>query len=186
MLDLNITIDNEKIVINGLQNAVGVVAHGAEIGVMRVAVGIFAEAFKLLQGPARSRVSIFTGKKEYYKKTGKRKRAPMRGITNATVARPGSYPVPRITSNLLTRLAFVKPGETKTVNNYTFSAGRLEAIVFNAAEYASNIHDGTGTSEKYGARPYITDAVQNYDRGGRIVAVIEEEIQRAIDESDLG
>lgn len=189
MLNLRVTIENEKVIIRGLEGASGAVARGASIGMGFVTAGIFDEAYTLLQGGSRSRIKVFTKKKEYYQKgerKGKRKREKMRGATNPLGARPGSYPVPRVTGHLLTHLGFVKPGETKTLNGLTFSAGVLEAVLYDAAEYASVIHDGTHSSTKHGPRPFTTDAVKKYDQGGRIAAVIDKEVQKAINESGLG
>ena len=180
MLNVQVSIENEKVVIKGLQNASGAIARRADIGMGRIVAGIFDHAHTLLRGPSRSRTKMFTKNK----KTGKRKRAPLRGTSNLLGARPGSYPVPRVTAHLLNLLSFVKPGETKTTGGQTFRAGHLNAIVYNAAGYARNIHDGTGTSAKYGPRRFLIDALQKYDQGARIKAVMEEEIQKAIKESE--
>lgn len=181
MLNLKVTVENDKILIQGLQLASKGIPGAAGIGLMRITTGIFAEAYKNLSGGSRSKVKLFTTNK----KTGKSKRSQLRGLTDLLTARPGSYPVPRVTDWLRESLAFVKPRQTKTTRGRTFSAGAYESIVYNAAEYASVIAQAQGSSAKYRARPFISDGVQTYDQGGRIVAVMDEELQKVIDQSGL-
>lgn len=186
MIALAMTIENEKVVIAGLSAAGAAIPVGASAGMGRVAAGIFGEAFKKLQGPARSRVRIFTNNDKRYARSGKRTRVQSRGRTESIGARPGSYPVPRVTSHLLTRLSYIGTNESRSDNGKTFATGTLESMVFNAADYASVIRDGTHSSSKYGARPFDTDAVIAYDGNGNIAAVMNEEIQKAIDDSGIG
>lgn len=80
----------------------------------------------------------------------------------------GAYPVPVVVGNLRRLLGWVKPGASKSRGGETFTAGKLEAIVFDAAEYSETIHEGKGSSEKYGARPFVTDAVTEVD-GARVL-----------------
>lgn len=187
MVGLNVTIDGDKVLIQGLTLADRAIVRGGAAGLERVTVGIFDEAHKLLSGQSRSRLRIFTRAQTYNIKTRKRTRTKMRGVTDQLGAAPGSYPpVPVVTGHLRRYLNFIKPGESKSDNGYSFSAGPLEAIVYNSARYASVISEGTYSSEKYGPRPFDTDAVKNYDQGGHIAAIIDEEVQKAIDAAGLG
>lgn len=178
MLDIRVTIENDKVVIAGL-NALGQkINKAAQRGLTRAGAGIYGEAFKWLQGPARSRIHIFTQKKEYYKESGKRKRTQLRGLTDSLEARPGSYPVPRVTGHLLRMLNWLKPGETKAANNISFTAAQNEAIIYDAASYADTIFSGKGTSETYGPRDALKDGLEVFNMGAHIRQIMEEEIQR--------
>jgi hypothetical protein len=75
----------------------------------------------------------------------------------------GGYPVPVRTGHLRWLLGLVLPDETKESEGLSFEAGSLEAIIFDSAEYADVIHEGTGTSSEYGERPYLKDAIIDTD-----------------------
>ena len=182
MLDIKVTIENDKVVVQGLQNLSHSVASAANKAIGIIAVGIFDNAHALLRGGARSRIKLF----DTNKKTGVRERSRLRGLSDVLGARPGSYPVPRVTARLYNLLDFVKPGETKTANRHTYRAGPLGAIIYDAADYASVISEGKGSSTKYGPRRFLTDALQKYDQNSRIKAVLEDEIQKAVDQSGVG
>lgn len=75
----------------------------------------------------------------------------------------GAYPVPVVRGHLRRLLGWVKPGASKSKGGETFTSGKFEAIVFDAAEYSVAIHEGKGSSRKYGQRPYITDSMAEVD-----------------------
>ena len=56
-------------------------------------------------------------------------------------------------------------------------------MVYDSAEYSRIIHDGKGSSKKYGERPFITDALEDFDSGGGIAEAIEEEIDMEVGKS---
>jgi hypothetical protein len=109
------------------------------------------------------------------------------GVHRETVAwlsgaagRPGGYPVPVRTGHLRRMQAWLKPGETKTGEAGTFTAGPMEVVVYNSAGYATMIHEGKGRNARHGARPFLTDALTRFNSGARIVKIMEEEIAAEI------
>lgn len=110
---------------------------------------------------------------------------------------PGGYPVPNRTGNLRQLLYMVLPGKTKSLpaaNPYfrspgtpiresvsgSVAANMLEAFIGDSAEYANVIRKGTGSSKDYGPRPFLEDAVEEYDRDVGIAATIAEAIWKDI------
>ncbi|WP_020675556.1 hypothetical protein [Geopsychrobacter electrodiphilus] len=94
--------------------------------------------------------------------------------------KPGSYPVPVETGHLRRMLNWLKPGVSKTADGETFTTGKLEAMVYDSAIYSNVIHDGTGSSSKFGARPFITDGFERFNQTVGVANVIEDEIAKAI------
>lgn len=119
-------------------------------GMSRIIVGVNREAVKNLSGPGAKK--------------------------SKTAA--GGYPVPVRIGHLRRSENFVLPGKTKTSNGLSFSAGRFGGIVYNTAEYSRVIHEGRGSSRKYGKRAYISDAVLKYDEGGKMIRVLDEEVSK--------
>lgn len=95
------------------------------------------------------------------------------GAKSSNVA-PGGYPVPARTGNLKQHLDFLEPGQSKA----GFSAGPLEAMEYDSAEYASVVHDGSGTSSKYGPRPFIDDGYMAFS--GNTTEILESELETQI------
>lgn len=89
----------------------------------------------------------------------------------------GSYPVPVVTGHLRRNLDWLDPGEKKTRGAATFAAGNLEAMLFDSARYASVIHDGTHSSTDHGPRQFTDDALEAFDAGGRIEAIMDAEFK---------
>lgn len=87
--------------------------------------------------------------------------------------RGGDYPVPVVTGQLRRLLDWLKPGASKG----EFKAGEFEAIVYNSAEYANVIHAGRGSSAKFGARPFITDGFERFNKGDQLAKIAAEEIE---------
>jgi len=110
---------------------------------------------------------------------------PSRGFTKASgetvnfkqqFAGAGGYPVPVRTGNLKRLLDFVEPGQSKSGAGFNVHAGPLEAILYNSAEYANTIHEGLGSSAKFGPRRFLIDALEQYKQG-EMAAILEEELQ---------
>ena len=188
MLDLKITIEGHKVVIEGLQKLGTKINAATRRGLERIGKGVFDAAYYWLQGPSRSKTRIFTKKKgeekkDYYQtgdRAGKRKRTSSRGRTESLEAAPGSYPVPRVTSHLLGRLAWLKPGETKSAGGKTFFAFLNETVIYNSADYAETIFEGKGTSAAYGPRDALKDGLNRFNQGNKINDILEEEIHKEL------
>jgi hypothetical protein len=180
MLDIKVTIHGDKIVIENLQQIAKGLPNAIDRGLSRVATDIHRRAFDFLNGAGSKGLSreVTSKKGTKYLKWEKR--------TSPISA--GGYPVPIRTGNLRGRLnnahdslmAFLHPNESRTVGGNTFTTGDHEAMVFNAAEYAGVIHDGRGSSAKFGPRRFLTDALEAFNSGGKIKAVMEEEIEKLI------
>jgi hypothetical protein len=93
---------------------------------------------------------------------------------------PGGYPVPMRIGHLHRMLNWVNPGSTKSSGGGSFTAGPMEAIVYNSAVYSMVIHEGRGSSKKFGKRPYMTDALEAFNRGAKIEKVLNEEIAKEL------
>ncbi len=96
-------------------------------------------------------------------------------------ANTGGYPVPVVTGNLRRLLNWLAPGDSKD----GFSAGDRQSVVYNSAEYARAVHQGTKQHSKYGARPYLTDAFDAFNRSGRIEQIANEELDKALRKHNL-
>jgi len=99
--------------------------------------------------------------------------------------RPGGYPIPMRTGHLRRSLDWLGPNRSKSQNGMSFATGPHEALVYNSAVYSRAIHDGRGSSAKFGARPFLTDAFEQFNRGNHIAGIIEEEISDAIAKEGL-
>ncbi|TLM60963.1 MAG: hypothetical protein FDZ69_13725 [Deltaproteobacteria bacterium] len=140
----------------------------------RIAKGIHRDAFKWLSGNGylyEERASSKTGKK-YKKQLGRTSR--------------WLYPVPVRTGHLRRSLAWLSPGESKNSNGESFTAGDNEAIIYNSAIYARNVHNGWAfLGRTWPGRPFITDAFESFNQSGKITAIVEEEIGKAITANGL-
>ncbi|MDH4100602.1 MAG: hypothetical protein OEV28_08500 [Nitrospirota bacterium] len=114
-----------------------------------------------------------------------KKKIASRGQSSSLDARPGAFPVPRLTGHLARMLDFLDPGQSKSAEGHSFTAGALEAAVFDSAEYADIIHEGRGSSAKFGERPFLTDALESFNRGDKIKQIIEDKINDAMRGSGL-
>lgn len=156
MLDINVTIKGEKVIIEGLKRFAHRIPGAAQRGLSRVAKGVHRKAYEFLSGSG----------------------------AKASNVPAGGYPVPVRTGHLRRMLNWLEPGKTKTAGEPftgTFTAGPMEAIIYNAANYAMAIHEGKKSSAKYGPRPFLTDALKKFNQGARIEKIIRDEIQKAID-----
>jgi len=166
MLDLNVTVQGDKVIIEGLQALAADMPHVLQRGLKRINRGVHRSAMDFLNGPGR---------------TVMKQKNRLRGQSDDLGARPGSYPVPVITGNLKRLLDFIDPSQSKD----RFSAGPLEAIVYDSAEYANVIHEGTGSSTAYGRRPFLDDALEHFNQGGQIAGILEEEVQKEVKKRGL-
>ncbi len=82
-------------------------------------------------------------------------------------------------------LDWLNPGESKSSSIGTFTAGADEVVIYNSAEYAGVIHDGRGSSAKFGPRRFLTDALVKFNSNDQIKQTIEEEIEKEISRAGL-
>lgn len=168
---ISVSIEGGKVRIENLDKFSAAIKEKAIPGALIViASGITREAITLLTGPKRG-LKTFTAKKSG------RQRAVGR---NPQLA--GGYPVPRLSGNLRRLMGWLAPNSSKG----PFSTGPFDSVVYNSAEYARVIHQGTGSSAKFGERPFLDDAVMVFNEGGGIKKVIEENIAEVRSESGLG
>lgn len=156
MLNLQVRIEGDKVLIAGLNQLAAELPRAIDRALVKVAKGIHKDAFDFLSG-AGSKVSTKRG------------------------AYAGGYPVPVRTGHLRRSLDWLRPGAAKTGDASTFIAGEHEVVIYDSALYANAIHEGKGSSAKFGRRPYLTNALEKFNQGNRIKATIEAEIQAEID-----
>lgn len=163
-MNIGVTVQGDKVVIGGLQQFAADVPRAIQRGMSRTVKGVHHAAISFLSGAGSKGeyVTTRTGKTRWKKRT-----APIPS---------GGYPVPVRTGNLRRLLDFVEPGQSKSSGGHTFTAGPMEAIVYNSAEYARVIHDGTGSSAKFGPRRFLADALDRFNKGDRIAEILAEEI----------
>ena len=167
MLDIKVTITGDTAVISNLDRFIEKAPGAVNRALSRIARDVERIAFDLLSG---------SGAQGEYSSTGRWKK-------REESVSAGGYPVPVRKGHLRRMLDWLKPGQTKTHAIGTFTAGENEVIVYDAAEYADVIHEGRGSSEKFGERPYLTDALQRFSSpsgqgfgSGRITDILEEEL----------
>lgn len=99
---------------------------------------------------------------------------------------PGGYPVPVRTGHLRRMLNWLQPGQSKTdTGGATFSAATNEAVVYDSAVYADWIHEGKGSSAKFGPRQFLYDALERFNVGDQAKRILEEEVQKDIDKRGM-
>lgn len=184
MLDIQIKIEGDKVIIEGLNKIAAEMPGAINRGLQRVAVGIDRAAFDWLLGPGakgKTEGAVYSDIKTRKLKLKGQKWTPQNIAA-------GGYPVPGRTGHLKRSLDWLHPGATKSVTRHgekhdvgSITAGPNEAIIYNAAEYANVIHEGRGSSAKFGPRRYLTDALERFNQGARIKKIMEEEIQKEID-----
>lgn len=172
MLDISLTIEGDKAIIEGLNKLSKDLHPAAMRGLQKSAIGIYGEAHKFLSGAGAKGIS-----KEVTSRTGKKY---LKWEKQSVPA--GGYPVPVRTGWLRRSLAWLKSGESKTGEAGTFTAGPDEVVIYNPAAYAHAIHEGRGSSAKFGPRPFLTDAFKKFNEGDRILKNVEDEIRKAIKE----
>lgn len=173
MLDIQVTVEGDKVLIAGLDRYAMEIPKAIDRGLRRIGAGIEREAYAWLSGPGAPGKSRRTAKEG--ERTGFTKKSGER-VSFSLLSGAGAYPVPVRTGNLRGHLDWLAPGQSKTSDTGSFTAGSFEAVVYDSAEYARVIHEGAGSSKKYGPRPYLTDALERFNAGERIKATLEEEI----------
>lgn len=176
MLNINVTISGDKVLIQGLNQFAAEMPGTIRSGLKKVVRGVHPLAMAFLNGAGGAgRKAQITG--------------PSRGFTKKSgehvgfkqqFAGAGGWPVPVRTGNLKRLLDWVDPGQSMTSHGQTFSAGNMEVVIFNSAEYASSIHEGTGSSRKFGPRRFLDSAVSRFNTVTGIANTIEAEIESAL------
>lgn len=183
MLALNVTITGDKVIIDGLNQLAAELPHVVQRGLKTVARGVHRGAMDWLNGAGGNNSKTRIGKRQIKKeglRSGFNKKSGER-IDFKLWNNSGGYPVPVRTGNLKRLLDFVDPGQSKG----SFAAGPLEVIVYDSAEYASTIHEGTGSSAKFGRRPYLEDALKSFNADDGIANAIENELNIEIKKRGL-
>lgn len=170
MLDLKVTIDNDKVVIAGLEKLAAEMPGAVSRGLRRSAAGIYAIAYQWLSGKGGG---TRTYSREWSAGGEVRKKKKMG-------AAGGGYPVPVRTGHLRRSLGWLAPGNSKSGDVGTFKAADDEVVVFNSARYAANVFLGRGSSAKFGPRDALRDALNYFNHGGQIQQMISEEIRKEI------
>jgi hypothetical protein len=169
MLDISLTIEGNKVIIEGLSKLAPELQPAMMRGLSRAAVSIYRQAFQWLSGAGAHR-EIKTSKK-----TGKQYSKKIMDTA------AGGYPVPTRTGWLRRMLNWLKPGESKTGDVGTFTAGPNEVVIYDSAAYARAIHDPKPgeSSYKFGPRRFLIDAFEMFNRGMGVQMAINDEIQKA-------
>lgn len=175
MLDLRVTIEGNTALIDGLDRfASQGIDQAVQRGLSRAGAGVFREAFAWLSGPGAKMATTGTAIKE-----GGKWKIKGRKDTEQDIA-AGGYPVPVRTGYLRHMLDFVPPGDTKTGSGLTVTAGLLETIIYNAAEYAETIFQAKGSSSKFRKRDALTDGLEKFNQGSQIKLILEEELAKEL------
>ncbi|MFQ5737139.1 MAG: hypothetical protein ACE5GY_09825 [Thermodesulfobacteriota bacterium] len=162
MLGINVTVEGDRVVIEGLgRYERGIRERALPNALRRIASGTARKAVDRLSGPRRGLATVTA-------RSGRKRAVPQRPDL------AGGYPVPRLTGNLRRLLSWIGPGRAKE----GFSTGPFEAMVFDSAQYAMQIHEGKGSSEKYGPRRFLDDAFDEFNAGARAAAIIEGELNK--------
>ncbi len=88
--------------------------------------------------------------------------------------------MPVRTGKLLGMLDWLGPGDSKTGDVGTISAGENEFLIFDSAKYALAVFEGLGSSAKFGPRNAILDAFEMFQHGGQIQQLVSEEVRKEI------
>jgi hypothetical protein len=185
MLDIRITVNGDKVILSGLNQLAGEgIPAAIDRGLIRSGEGVFSSAFAFLSGPGGAAKVPAGGKKVATDYTGFTKKSGEDAMFR-TYAGAGAYPVPVRTGMLRRLLDWLHPGQTKTGPAGSFSAGRHEVVIFDSAQYHASIHEGFGSSAKFGPRRFLTDGLEKYNQGNRIKGNIEHELATEI-AKDMG
>jgi hypothetical protein len=174
MLDIKVSIENKEVVIQGLDKLGFGIDIAATKGLQRATVGIFGIAFQWLSG-AGGQTRTYSRE---WSAGGEIRRKKKYG------AAPGGYPVPVRTGNLRRLLNWLWPGESKSGDAGTFTAGPDEFVIYDSASYAAAVFLGRGSSAPYGPRDALRDALELFNHGGMIQQLIGEEITKEMNKHD--
>jgi len=90
----------------------------------------------------------------------------------------GAYPVPVRTGNLRKSLFTVEPGRTVVNDSGSYQSGAFEAQVVASVKYARVIHEGRGSSKKFGPRPFLTDGFKDFGGREQVVELLRRELAK--------
>ena len=159
MLDIQVTIENDKIVLGRLTAMMQLVPDAVDRGLKRAAKGIHPAAMAWLRGSG-AKASNVPG---------------------------GGYPVPIRTGHLWRALDWLGPNESKSSTREgeshdigPITAKQHEVIVYNSASYARAVFLGLGSSSKYGKRDALRDGLRQFNAKGGIKKAIEDEIKKEL------
>lgn len=181
-MNITISLEGDKLVIENLNAMPGKVQRLAGKGLKLVARGVHRNAMDRLNGGGGNNSKTRIGKRQikadglntgFTKKSGE-------SVKFNLWKDSGRDPVPVRTGNLKRLLDFLDPGETFSNDKGSFTAGKTEIVVFDSARYARVIHEGLGSSAKFGKRPYLHDALQKFNAGDNIVHIVTREIEKGL------
>jgi len=178
MLNLKVTIENDKVVVQGLQDLARQFPVAIKRGLRRSAAGLYAIGCQWLSGKGgagKKQRSDYTG---FTKKSGE-------AVSFRSFHTSGGYPVPVRTGHLRRSLDWLAPGDSKSGDLGTFKAGDDEVVIFDSALYAPAVFLGRGSSEKFGARDALRDALELFNHGGQIQQILGEEIRKEINKAGM-
>jgi hypothetical protein len=174
MLSMSVTMEGDKVVIERLGRFPEMSQKGVTRALVRIGKGVHRVAFGFLSGAgAKGRIIG-----EAVHEDGKWK-IKNRYTVKQNVA-SGGYPVPVRTGFLRQALDWLKPGETKAGVADYFTAGPNEVVIYDSALYGNVIHEGKGSSAKFGARRFLTDALERFNGQTPIANIINEEILKEV------
>jgi len=175
-----VEIKGDRVIIDFLDDLIKEFPEAVKSGLNRSVKGIYREAQNWLNGPgAKGEYVTSKSGKKYWKE----REEPIGA---------GEYPVPRRTGHLARAFEYFLAGESESWGDYSdpgsrkvvpageIELGEYEAAIVNKAAYALMIHEGMGTSRKYGRRPFVEDALERFNQGAKITGIMEEEINKAI------
>lgn len=172
MLDISVTIQGDKVIIEGLNKLATEFPEAIQGGIKEAVEGITQNAKYFLHAEGAAGTSKYVTSK----KTGKKY---LKYTKRETPIPAGGYPVPTRSGDLGRALKWLYPGESKTWEGVTRTTGLFEGKVLNISPYARVIHEGTRSSAKFGPRRYMTDALERFNKGDRLIKIIRENIQKA-------
>jgi hypothetical protein len=147
MLDINVTIQGDRVVISNLQRYAASIPKAVDRGLTRAARGIHRAAYGFLSGAGTASQSARAPREG--ERTGFRKKSG-ETVAFSLLGGAGGYPVPVRRGWLRSMLDWLHPGESKSGDAGTFTAGAHEVVIYDSALYAHVIHEGLGSSAKSG------------------------------------
>lgn len=182
-MNISISLEGDKLVIENLNAMPRLVHLASNRGLKKVAIGVSRLSVDYLNNGGAKGTSTW----KTSKKTGKEY---LSWKKNDAPVSSGAYPVPTRTGHLKRLMFFLGADESKTVTysdikdrkqySSEFKTGPNEVIVFNAAHYSRVIHEGLGSSAKFGRRPFLHDALQKFNAGDNIVHIVTREIEKGL------
>jgi hypothetical protein len=167
---LSMRVEGDKVFIEGLDRfAAGGLQAARQRAARRIGSGVFNAAHQWLSGPGGASKKVRTDYVGFTKKSGE-------DVMFRSYKGAGAYPVPVRSGNLRNHLDWLMPGQSKA----GVTAAHNEIIIFDSAEYARRISEGTGSSAKFGPRPFLIDGFNTFNRGGKAVGIVEEEIGKEL------